>query len=177
MKTLLFCFLFTLPIAFSSCGQQDKTNKEKKTDSIQQVIPIKPIGRVSDFEKILSSEQVSDLENIIAEHEKATTNQVAIVTCWLDSTLIRTTDDFDSFSLSLFNHWKIGTKEKMNGIAIIVSKELRRVRIEVGYGLETKLTNSEAKTIIDSIMLPEFREARYFTGISNGLLAIIEEIK
>jgi uncharacterized protein len=171
-----FILYIAVFISFSvvGCGQNEK--KEKTVDD-KFIFPEKPIGWVSDFEKKFTPNEIAFLDSLISKHEEETTNQIAVVTYQLDSNLIKTDEDFDEFSLQLFKKWGVGTKEKENGIGILLSPNLRKVRIEVGYGLEAKLTNQEAKMIIDSIMIPEFKKEEYFKGVANGLNAIIKEIK
>ena len=163
-----FYILILLIVSSIGCSQESNFKK---------LIPAKPIGWVSDFERKFTDEQVIILDSIIAKHEHETTNQIAIVTIELDSVSIKSTAQFEEFTLQLFNQWGVGQKEKKNGVAIIFSGKLRRVRIEVGFGLEAKLTNAEAKVIIDSIMIPEFKKSNYFEGTLKGLQEIIKEIK
>lgn len=145
--------------------------------TLKKLIPAGPIGWVSDFEKTFTAEQVNFFDSVIARHEKETTNQIAIVTIELDTISIKSIDEFEQFTLQLFNQWGIGQKDKANGVAIIFSKKLGKVRIETGFGLEAKLTNAEAKLIIDSLIIPEFKKANYFEGTLNGLQEIIKEIQ
>ena len=163
-----FYILILLIVAYVGCSQENRFKK---------LIPAKPIGWVSDFEKIFTDEQVQTLDSIIDEHETRSTNEIAIVTLALDSVAIKSEKDFDQFSLELYNQWGIGKKEKDNGVAIIIVRNLKRIRIEVGYGLEAKLTNAEAKIIIDSSIIPAFKRSDYFDGTLKGLLEVIKEIQ
>lgn len=139
--------------------------------------PEKPLGYVSDFEKLLTADQVAYLDSMIGTHEKATTNQVAVVTLDLDTVKIKSRDDLEQFSVQLFNKWEVGVKDKNNGVGMLIAENLRQVRINVGSGLETKLTNEEAKDIIQRIITPAFKQQDYFSGIKNGLEAIFKEIQ
>jgi uncharacterized protein len=71
----------------------------------------------------------------------------------------------------------VGKKDKYNGIGILISINLRKIRIEVGYGLESKLTDEEAKKIVDTIIIPEFKNGNYYLGTLYGLKAILKEIE
>jgi uncharacterized protein len=174
----LYSLLFACLLLVFSC-------KEKKKPPVivpdppkpEFTFPEKPLGYVSDFEKLLSAEQVIYLDSIIGLHEKETTNQVAVVTLDLDTAKIKTGDDLIQFSTRLFNRWGVGQKDKNNGIGILIAENLRQIRINVGSGLETKLTNEEAKDIIQRLITPRFKEQDYFTGISNGLQAVFKEIE
>lgn len=164
MKRLFFLLLLTsLTLNFIFCQGDKKTNFK---------FP-EPLGFVNDYEKILSNVQIDTLTSLIKTHQEKTTNQIAIVT--IDSFAPYKTL-FD-YSLDLFNTWGIGTKEKNNGVAIVFGKKIRQVRIMVGYGLEKKLKDEEAKRIIDITMIPEFKNGDFYTGIKNGLLEIIKEIE
>ncbi len=174
MKFLLACFLIVFSLALPCCGQKDKSGS---IPSYQSLIPEKPIGWVSDFERVFTIDEVQYLDSIINSHEVQTTNEIALVTLPLDSFQIKTPEDFNKFSLSLFKKWCVGKKDKANGVGILILTKLRKIRIEVGLGLESKLTDQEAKNVIDTIIVPEFEKGNYYTGISNGLAAIFKEIE
>ena len=177
MKPFFSYLLLPLFFIYSSCAQNQEKRYHKNTDSINVRIPEKPISRVSDFEGIFTAEESFYLDSVIAKHQEETTNEIAIVTYHLDSSQIRTPEEFNAYSLALFREWGVGEKDKNNGVGVLISENLRRIRIEVGYGLEAKLKDAEAKTIIDSIIIPEFKNGQYFSGISKGLEAIMREIK
>lgn len=167
--------MMSLVLCFTSTAQKDSTSKLPASEIITKLIP-DPVGLVSDYASIFSGKQVYHLDSVIHIHEKNTTNQLAVVTLDLDSAIISSTQKFEEFSLALFRQWGIGQKGKNNGVLLLISPNLRRVRIEVGYGLETKLTNEEAKAIIDKIIVPEFRKADFFAGTVSAVDQIIKEI-
>lgn len=152
-------------------------NISAQTDKFKKLIPVVPLGWVSDYEKNFSNEQLNILDSIIILHEKETSNEIAIVTLEIDTTTIKSLEEFQEFGLELFNEWGVGKDEKNNGIVIVFSKKLRMIRIEVGEGLTTKLTDEEAKAIIDNLIIPEFKKTNYFVGILRGLSEIIKEIQ
>lgn len=125
-------------------------------------------GRVTDNAQILSAEVNRLLSDSLKMHELRTTNQVAILT-------IPTLDDesIEDFANRVFNEWKLGQKGKDNGVLILIVPSERRMRIEVGYGLEGTLTDLAAGRIIQYIMTPKFREGDYDGGITDGALAVI----
>ena len=158
-KTLLFG-LFLILISQTIFAQSDFKFPDK-------------IGYINDFEGIFTTEQVSELNAIIAKHEKETTNQIVIVS-------IKSYAPYETlfdYSLKLANYWEVGLKDKNNGLAIVFGKQIRQIRIQVGYGLEKKLKDDEAKRIIDNVMIPEFKKDDYFMGIKNGLNVLIKEIE
>lgn len=135
-------------------------------------IPPKASGWTNDFEHLFSAKEIRVLDSLIEAYEKKTTNEIAIVTIRKDQT---TPEQFDDYVLRIHNAWGVGKKQINNGIVIGISRELRKVRISTGYGMESKLTNEEAKTIIETTMLPEFSKGNMFEGTRNGLLAIMRE--
>lgn len=146
-------------------------------DKFKKLIPAAPIGWVSDFEKNFSAEQLNTLDSIISLHERETSNEIAVVTVKIDTTTIRTLDEFQEFAFELAREWGVGKHEIDNGITIVFSKKLRMIRIEIGNGLTAKLTDDEAKAIIDNLIIPEFKKANYFDGILKGLSEIMKEIQ
>ncbi|MBL7747751.1 MAG: TPM domain-containing protein [Chitinophagaceae bacterium] len=176
MKFLQSVLLIISFLSLSCKGQ--KVDKEEKMLSAGDFrFSEKAAGWVSDFEKILTSAQVTFLDSIISRHKEQTTNEIAVVTYNADTAHILTDEDFKEFSTALFNKWGIGEKDKNNGIGILISPNVRKIRIEVGLGLEAKLTNREAKNIIDTVIIPLFKKGEYFTGITKGLEAIFSEIQ
>src|SRR3989338_3221997 len=106
-------------------------------------VPAKPEGYVNDYAQLLSENSRSDLERTLAEFERATSNQivVAIFPSLRGNSL-------EDFSIRLAEQWKIGTAKKDNGILLLVFRDDRQVRIEVGYGLEGALPDATADHLI-----------------------------
>jgi uncharacterized protein len=125
-------------------------------------------GRVVDSANLLTSQQESRLTEQLASHESATSNQVVVVTLpSLQGTAI------EDFGYQLGRHWGIGQAGRDNGVLLIVAPNERKVRIEVGYGLEGDLPDAIARAIIDNDILPAFRRNDYPGGIAVGVDAII----
>lgn len=74
----------------------------------------------------------------------------------------------EAYANLLFRHWGLGQAGENNGVLLLVAKNDRKIRIEVGYGLEGALTDALAKTIIDTVILPNFRQQRFSVGILDG---------
>ena len=129
-------------------------------------------GRVVDNANLLTSQQESRLAALLASHESATSNQVVVVTLpSLQGTAI------EDFGYQLGRHWGIGQAGRDNGVLLIVAPNERKVRIEVGYGLEGDLPDAIARAIIDNDILPAFRRDDYPGGIEAGVSAIILAIE
>ena len=129
-------------------------------------------GRIVDEARILSAQTISELEQILATHEQATSNQIAvlIVTSLEDEVL-------EAYSIKVAETWKLGKKGTDNGVLFLVSIDDRKMRIEVGYGLEGDLTDAMARRIIRNEITPNFRRGDYDEGIKAGVIAIIGVIE
>lgn len=128
-------------------------------------------GRVVDQVGLLSSTVHDELEKLLARHETETSNQVVVLTL-----LSLQGYDITDYGYQLGRYWKVGQKEHNNGVILIVAPKERRVRIEVGYGLEGSLTDALSNNIIQTQILPHFRQKKYETGIVAGAQAILAAI-
>ena len=126
-------------------------------------------GRVNDNAYIFSEETRRSLSEKLKDHETKTTDQVVILTVTsLEG------ESIEDFANRVFNEWKLGQKDRNNGILIVVVRDERRMRIEVGYGLEGTMTDLLAGRIIQNIIAPRFREGDYDAGITNGTQAVLD---
>ena len=128
-------------------------------------------GRVVDQAGLLSERDQAELEAALARFEEATTSQIVVAT--LESLQDLPIEDY---GYQLGRHWGIGQEGKDNGALLIVAPEEREVRIEVGYGLEGELTDALSRTIIETAILPRFREGDFAAGIKAGVAAMIEAL-
>lgn len=126
-------------------------------------------GRVVDDAHMLDPATRQQLTQTLESHEKATGEQVVVVTVPdLQGTSI------EDFGYQLGRAWGIGQKDKNNGALLIVARDDRKLRIEVGYGLEDRLTDAQASVIINQIITPAFKTGDYNQGISDGVGAILQ---
>lgn len=173
MKPTFTLILITL-ITISSCISHDKGIRPKAYVNYQAIIEYpKPTGYVSDFEGILSDTEEHYLDSLIAEYHQTTTNQMALVTV----KSIVPYEDINDFTIDLGNYWGVGKGGKDNGLVIAVSDNMLQVRISTGYGTEKILSDELIKQIIDTEMIPFFKEDQYFEGIKNGILVLEEHWK
>jgi len=125
-------------------------------------------GRVVDQAGVLDAATASALTGKLADLESRTTDQFVVVTLKsLQGTSI------EDFGYQLGRAWKIGAKDKNNGLLLIVAPTERKVRFEVGYGLEGTLTDAATKVIIETAIVPRFRANDTAGGISRGVDAAI----
>ncbi|MDD5071199.1 MAG: TPM domain-containing protein [Patescibacteria group bacterium] len=130
--------------------------------------PGTPSGFVNDYAGMMSESEKQSLEVKLVNFESQTSNEIAVVIIpSLDG------DTIENFAVRLFEDWKIGKAKNDNGILVLVAKEDRQMRIEVGYGLEGALTDAQSFWIIDGIMKPAFREEKYYEGIDQAIDKVI----
>ena len=126
-------------------------------------------GRIVDEANILSAGVEQDLSQMSEKHEQATGNQVVVLTLpSLEG------ESIEGFATRVFDAWKLGQKGKDNGVLVIVAPNDRKMRIEVGYGLEGTLTDAGASRIIREAMTPQFKSGNYEAGIQNGAIVSIK---
>jgi len=125
-------------------------------------------GRVVDNAGLLTPAREARTTAQLAALEARTSDQLVVVT-----TPSLGGRSIEQYGLALGNHWHVGQRGKDNGVLLIVAPNERRVRIEVGYGLEAILTNARAQQIIDDAILPHFRNNDFPEGIRAGTDAII----
>jgi uncharacterized protein len=128
-------------------------------------------GRVNDRAGLLSERDQKELDAALARFEAETKDQIVVVTVQSLQGL-----PIEDYGYQLGRHWGIGQKGKDNGALLIVAPEEREVRIEVGYGLEGELTDAQSRTIIESRILPRFREGDFPAGIKAGVAAMIDTL-
>jgi uncharacterized protein len=126
-------------------------------------------GRVVDQAGVLDAAARARLEAKLKEFESKTTTQLVVVT-------LRSLGDYDiaDYGYQLGRHWGIGQKGTNNGALLIVAPKERKVRIEVGYGLEGTLTDAVSRLIIDHAILPRFRAGDFAGGIERATDDIIQ---
>jgi len=134
-------------------------------------VPEHPNTRITDFTSTLSSTQISYLDQKLADYEQQTTNQIAVLMIpSLEG------DNLEDYSIRLADTWKIGQEGKDNGVILLIAKNDRKLRIEVGYGLEGVLPDGLAGSIIRNQIAPFFKKEQFFHGINHGTNAIIRAI-
>jgi len=129
-------------------------------------------GRVTDNAQILSDETRKAVTANLKAHEEKTTNQIAVLTVpTLEGVSI------EEYAVTVFNTWKLVQKGKDNGVLLIVAPKDRKLRIEVGYGLEGTMTDGIAGSIIRNAITPFFKNNDYDRGIDEGVRAIINVLE
>lgn len=150
-------YLFFLLIIYSSLFAQPEVPKLRNW--------------ANDFSNTLSPQELQQLNFRLKTYEDTTTNQLV-------SVMIASLDGYplEEYSFEVAEKNKIGTKEKSNGVLFLVVKNDRKMRIEVGYGLESVLPDALSSSIIRNEIAPYFRKNEYYAGINSGIDAIIAAI-
>lgn len=125
-------------------------------------------GRINDGAGIIPAEARARIEARLGTHEARTSDQVVIAT-------VRSLQDtsIEDFANRLYRHWGLGQKDRNNGVLLLVAPAERKVRIEVGYGLEGALTDALSKVIITTAIAPRFKAGDFGGGIEAGVDAIL----
>ncbi len=128
-------------------------------------------GRVNDTANMLSSQTINALEALLKAHEDSTSNQVVVLTIpSLQG------EPLEEYSIKVVDTWKLGRKDKDNGVLLLIARDDRKVRIEVGDGLEGDLPDITCGQIIRREIVPRFRNSDYDGGVRAGVNAILDAI-
>jgi uncharacterized protein len=129
-------------------------------------------GRVNDNANLLTGKTSAALESMLKIHEDSTSNQVVVLTITsLEG------EEIEPYAIRVAETWKLGKKGKDNGVLLVVAKDDRKVRIEVGRGLEGDLTDLTCGRIIRHEIIPRFKEGDYDGGIRAGVETILAAIQ
>jgi uncharacterized protein len=128
-------------------------------------------GRVVDKTATLSGSDIASLDQTLRNFEARKGSQVAVL-------IVPTTqpETIEQYSIRVAEAWKIGRRKIDDGAILVVAKDDRKLRIEVGYGLEGALTDVTSKRIIDEVIAPKFRSGDFAGGISDGVNRILRVI-
>ncbi|MAC83105.1 MAG: hypothetical protein CL624_03120 [Arcobacter sp.] len=129
-------------------------------------------GQVVDRANLLTQSQKETLQSTLKAHEEETSNQIVLVT-------LNSLEGYEiaEYSYQLGRYWQIGQKDKNNGVLLVISLNDKKLRIEVGYGLEGALTDKISHEIIEYTLKPKFRQNQYYQGIQEATNKIISAIK
>lgn len=124
-------------------------------------------GPVNDLAGILTDNRKTEIENFLFEIEKKSDVQIAVLTIpSLEG------ENCEEYSLRVAETWQLGSKEKDSGVLLLVAVNDKKMRIEVGYGLEASITDAAAGRIIRNVIAPEFKTGNFGNGIFLGVKAI-----
>ena len=129
-------------------------------------------GRINDYANLLSPATEASLESVLESLESSDSTQIVVLT-------IKSLqgDSLEQFSLRVVEDWKIGRQGLDNGVLLLVARDDRKIRIEVGYGLEGTLTDMTAGRIISNVISPKFKQGDFNQGIIDGIGAIVATVR
>lgn len=125
-------------------------------------------GRVNDYANLLSATEAATLSKALAVFERETSHPLALLTV-----ASLGGESIDAFSLRVANAWALGRRDVDNGALLVVSLGERAVRIELGKGFEDAVPNGRALKIVESDIIPAFREGRFGDGIQRGMESLM----
>jgi len=128
--------------------------------------------RVNDHAGMLNSATIGQLESILSAFEEEESTQIAVLTI---PSLAG--ESLEGFSLKVAEKWKLGREDLDNGALLLVAKNDRKIRIEVGYGLEGALTDLTAGRIIRNVITPNFKNGNFDQGVIDGVSAMIAAVR
>lgn len=140
--------------------------------SAQNLAPVPALqARVTDQVGMLNIGQRTALENVLAEHEQRSGNQIAIL-------LINSTEPetIEQYSIRVADAWKLGRKGVDDGVLLLVAKNnsnaAGRLRIETGRGVQGVLTDAQSKRVLQDVIAPHFRQGDFYGGLASGISVI-----
>jgi len=129
-------------------------------------------ARVNDTAAMFSPQAVSQTEAVLSQFETSDSTQIVVLTVpSLEGDLL------EDFSMRVVEAWKIGQKGLDNGALLLITRDDRRLRIEVGYGLEGSLTDLTAGRIIGQVIVPRFKTGDFDAGLVDGVQAMIQAVR
>lgn len=128
-------------------------------------------ARVTDLTGTLSAERIAELDRQLAAFEAKKGAQIAVL-------MVPTVqpETVEQYAVRAFEQWKLGRKGIDDGVLLVIAKNDRRLRIEVGYGLEGALTDAAAKRIISDVIVPQFQRGDFAGGVAAGVSRIMEVV-
>ena len=134
--------------------------------------PGTPIGFVNDFADIFTDEQENALNIKLSNFEKESSNEIVVVAIQNLGE-----DTIENYAVELYAEWGIGKEKNDNGVLLLIAKEDREMRIEVGYGLEGALTDLQSYQIIENYLVPNFKQEKYYEGVDSAVEVIMSATK
>ena len=129
-------------------------------------------GRINDYAGMLSDGNISQMSAALADLEQTDSTQIAVLTIpSLQG------ESLEGFSLKVVEKWQLGQKNQDNGALLLIARDDRKLRIEVGYGLEGSLTDMASGQIIRNVITPYFRSGDFDRGVSEGVNAMISVVR
>lgn len=133
--------------------------------------PPKYLGYINDYEGILELSYMDKMNRLIVEFEHSTGIEIVVSVIGSTKPLLP-----ENYAYFMFNKWKLGKKNGQALLILVVMSE-KRIETEIGYGLESILSEEYTEKLLDEIIIPYFRESKYGEGLYSGVKNIIQEIR
>lgn len=175
IRVFVKCMLMCALLACASCKQNKNTSgsQEIGRDTLKHAnhnrssLPENQ-GMVTDLEDVFTPEQELTLREILYSYEYATTKEIAV----LSVSDFSGYNDPLSYATDIGRFWGVGKRETDNGLVIVVSKTLRKTAISSGYGAEKVLSDHYLDSLIQHVMIPDFKDGHYYDGVLAAILNI-----
>ncbi|MEL4456546.1 TPM domain-containing protein [Lutimonas vermicola] len=166
----IFVILILIFVSCISTKAEAQTEKQKYEITLSE-FP-KQIGFVNDFENIFTEEQKDQLTKFLTYYKETSFREIAVIT--IDS--IPENTDFDKYAMGMSDNWNVGKNSDGNGLTIVLSKSLRKVRISTtGITKNLYLSDEFCQKVIDENMIPEFKNENFYDGVLLGLNELIRK--
>ncbi len=136
-------------------------------------LPDRPQAWVNDYAHVLTDYQLQHLNKRLKDLERSSSNQIFIAIF----KKIPESSYLEDFAVKLFEKWRPGLKNENNGLLIVIFIDDRKIRFEVGYGLEDVITDAYSKRIISNLIAPHFRKKDYYSGLNSALDVVIPAVE
>ncbi len=136
-------------------------------------LPDKPTSWVNDYAGVLSSTEQATLDQMLADLQQRSSNQIFV------AIFKQLPENYylEDFAVKLYDKWKPGLADQDNGILLSIFINDRKVRFEIGYGLEDVVTDAQSATLIRDYLAPEFKQGNYYAGIKAVLDILIPAVE
>jgi uncharacterized protein len=138
-----------------------------------EVIPPAPKDHFNDYANVVSAATAADMNRTLEDFERQTSSQIVVAVL----PRMQSGSSLEDYTRRVAETWKVGQQRTNNGAVLFVFVQDRRVRIEVGYGLEGALPDATAKRIIEDEIVPRFRRGDYEGGLRAGVTAILQAVR
>src|SRR5438876_9803066 len=138
-----------------------------------EIIPPKPAGYFNDYVGVVSKEAALHFNEQLAQFERETSNQVVVAVF----PKMQSDSSIEDYTQRVAESWRVGQKDKRNGIVLFVFVEDRKMIVQVGYGLEGALPDADVFNITEYKMKPQFAAGNYESGLRIGIDALLNAIR
>jgi uncharacterized protein len=172
MKSFLL-ILISLLMGIAAFGQNSLPDSIIKRN-IDSIVHKPPLGSINDLENIFTPREKQELDSLIKVVEKESKTEIVVLS--LDTLPVKGIS-FDSTALFIAKEWWIGRRYHDRGVLIAFSKHMRNIRIENSFAIIKIISDAETSEIINTIIIPQFKQGKYFQGIEQGIIAFRNRIK